>query len=105
MRRVGVQLIARVRYGALEDDEQHDEHAGVDKVAHALHAEGQHHLQALSTCRRKPHHVLKVSSCEDITLKVSIMGTAICLALSVPHCHHSISRALAPAAELAPLNA
>ena len=85
MRRVGVQPIARVRYGALEDDEQHDEHAGVDKVAHALHAEGQHHLQAIIHMSKKASsRAFKVSSCEDITLKVCSMGFAICLALSVP---------------------
>ena len=44
--RVRVQLVCVVGLGALEDDQQHDEHACVDKVADALHAEGQHHLQS-----------------------------------------------------------
>ncbi len=43
--RVGVQLVVVIRLGALEDDQQHDEDARVDKVADALHAEGQHHLR------------------------------------------------------------
>ena len=44
--RVGVQFVGVIRLGALEDDQQHNEHAGVDEVTDALHAEGQHHLHS-----------------------------------------------------------
>ena len=51
MGRIGVQLVAAVRLGALEDDQQHDEHARIDKVADALHAESQHHLRSTIACK------------------------------------------------------
>lgn len=49
--RVGVQFIRVIRLGALEDDQQHNEHARVDEVADALHAEGQHHLHIIFLSR------------------------------------------------------
>ncbi len=49
---IGALWVMMIGHNALEDDQQDDEHAGVHKVAHALHAERQHHLQFDLSCQR-----------------------------------------------------
>ena len=102
VRCIGVQLVAVVRLGALEDDKQHDEHAGVDKVADALHAEGQHNLHSSAAPSRRPQH--SCSGSHPIKAP-RWMPAALALAMSYTPlpacCYHSILREPATAAELA----